>query len=190
MDVVEGNWYFPRKVLKRFSINNITLQRGVTWYDSDFWKWMIAAITGDMTDLSSLPFLGMIPGPPLESGPTYRRLLVLIQYFPHLYMGSDSVTISILENLGTTGIVAGAAGLGGDIPATLPLISTGLAALFKSVVGPFELAGRVPARVFVLKGCVPVRYKTGGDMDALSGAVSIAELDLAIEMMEEVSLAA
>jgi hypothetical protein len=190
MDVVEGNWYFNKKVLKRFNVGNITLQRGVTWFDSDFWKWMIAAVTGDMTDLSTLPFLGMIPGPTLESGPTYRRLLLLIQYFPHFILSNDDITVSILQNIGTAGLVAGAAGLGGQIPTALPLVATGLAAAFKAVVGPFELAGRLPARAYVLKGCIPTRYKSGGDMEATSGAVSVAELELAVEIIEELSLAA
>jgi len=190
MDVVEGNWYFNRKVLKRFDIANMTLQRGVTWYDSDFWKWMIAAVTGDMTDLSSLPFLGLIPGPPLESGPTYRRTLVLVEYFPHLNIGGGGGVAGLATEIGTLGLLLTASGVTGVDVAGLTLASTGVAALFKAALGPYEFASRIPARAYVLKDCVPIRYKSGSDLDANSGAVMISELELAIEMVEEISLAA
>jgi len=190
MDVIEGNWYFNKKVIKRANIGNITLSRGVVWYDADFWKWTIAAITGDMTDLSALPFLGMIPGPPLESGPTYRRTLVLVQYFPHLDIGQGGTVGGIAAEVATIGILTAAAGVSGVDIAGTSLAATGVAALFKGALGPFEFAARIPARAFVLKGCIPTRYKTGSEMEGASGAVHIAELELAIEMMEEISLAA
>jgi hypothetical protein len=56
-------------------------------------------------------------------------------------------------------------------------------------VGPFEFIERVPAKAWFLHECVPTRFKSGGDFDARSGEISIAELDLIPEMIEEISLA-
>jgi len=49
-------------------------------------------------------------------------------------------------------------------------------------------AVRVPARAWLLYGCLPTRYKGGADMDASSGDVSIAELDIQPRSFEEFSL--
>jgi hypothetical protein len=190
MDVAEGNWYFSRKVLKRFNISNITMTRGVTWFDSDFWKWMIAGTTGSMKDLSSIPFLGAV-GSLLGLDPlVYRRTLILIEYFPHFPNTGNDVINGIITNIGTVGMVAGAAGIGSEIPSAGVLVSTGIATAVKSAIGPFELAPRLPARAFLLKGCVPVRYKSGSDLDAQSGAVMVSELEIAVEIIEEISLGA
>jgi len=196
-EIMEGNWYFNRKVIKRGNWGNITLNRGLTWYDSDFWRWTLAAISGDMTDLSSLPFLGMIPGPPLESGPTFRRTLMLIQYFPHMALFADlddpaqATAIHAAHTASTVGLAALAtAGMPGIDPWGLGILSIAGGAAFQLAVGPFEIAARVPARIFVLKDCIPIRYKTGTDMDATSSAVHIAELELAVELVEELSVSA
>jgi hypothetical protein len=41
---------------------------------------------------------------------------------------------------------------------------------------------------FILHNCVPTRYKAGGDLDATSGDVSVAELDIQPEYITEFSL--
>jgi len=55
-------------------------------------------------------------------------------------------------------------------------------------LGPAEVAPRLPGKAWMLYGALPSRYKTGGDFDASSGAVSIAELEIAYEYFDEISL--
>jgi phage tail-like protein len=52
-----------------------------------------------------------------------------------------------------------------------------------------SLATRLPARAWALVGCVPTRYKAGGDFDANTSDVSIQELELQPEFVEEVTIA-
>lgn len=47
---------------------------------------------------------------------------------------------------------------------------------------------RVLGKGFILHNCVPTRYKAGGDLDATSGDVSVAELDIQPEYITEFSL--
>jgi len=190
-DIYEGDWYFARKVVKRGSISNITLSRGVRFFDNDFWRWIVAAVSGDMTSTSFLASLGPIPGIG-DAGPTPRRTLMLIQFFAHSGL-EDNPALAAVELGGVAGMAVLASGAGGFSPVQFAAgigASVGLAAAtaFGANVGPFEFALRVPARAFVLQGVVPVRYKSGTDMDGAASAAHISELELAIEMMEEVSL--
>jgi phage tail-like protein len=189
-DIPEGNWYFDRKVLKRGSISNVTLSQGVTFFNSDFYRWMIAGVTGDTAAVNSSSFIPFLQ----IGGPTYRRNLLLIQYFAHTTFGAQGgISAVVAQSTLTAGIAASAAGLEGASTAGLVVsgaIAGGAAALGALNVGPFEFAARVPARAWILKGCIPVRYRPSSDFDALSGTVSVAELELAMEMFEEVALTA
>lgn len=139
----QGNWYFDRHVIQRGTVSPFTARRGVTFYDSDFWRWALAGLSGNTT---------------ISVGSaTYRRNFVLIHFFAR-------------------NPVVGLSG------ATVP--SSGAALNF----GPFEFALRIPAKAYLLKGCIPARWKSGNDFDATDGSVSIAELDFTCEMVEEVSL--
>jgi phage tail-like protein len=51
-----------------------------------------------------------------------------------------------------------------------------------------DLLGYVPAKAWLLKGCIPIRYKSGSDFDALGGEISIAELTLRPTLINEFSL--
>lgn len=194
-EIVEGNALTTRKVVKRGSVENITLSRGVPFFDADFFRWAITALTGDTTADKFLRIPGLEIG-----GPSYRRNLLLIQYFPHLVFFQSEGNNQDLATFGntilslSTAISAAAVGGGLDssgvrfLPATGTLTTMG-AALGAAGIGPFELAQRVPAKCWLLKGCIPTRYKTTSDFDALSGAVGLAELELALEFFEEISLA-
>lgn len=154
----EGNGLFSRTVVTRGSVGNLTLSRGVT-LNQDFYFWTLAALAG--TTAIDRRIVG---------GLTPRRTLLLIHFMSRgltaltqqaarTVAGSEPVRQNVTENL-----VAGLA------PA------------------PFETLGRVPARAWILWDCLPVRYKSGSDFDASSGAISITELDLAVERITEVGL--
>lgn len=52
-----------------------------------------------------------------------------------------------------------------------------------------SLIQRIPARAWYCVGCIPTRYKAGGDFDATSSEVSIMELELQPEAIEEITVA-
>ena len=140
----QANWYFDRHVVQRATLSPFTARRGVTFYDSDFWRWSMAALSGG-TAYTTL-------------GSSYRRSFIIIHFFAR----------NPLEGLG--------------VPKT-PLIGAALN------FGPFEFALRVPAKAYLLKDCIPSRWKSSNDFDAMDGSVSIAELDFTCEGVEEISLA-
>jgi hypothetical protein len=57
-------------------------------------------------------------------------------------------------------------------------------------IGPFEIAARIPGKAWMMYGCLPSRYRPGGDFDATSSEISVAELDLEMEFFDEISLTA
>jgi len=42
----EGNWPFRRRVITAASVDTVTMEKGVTLYDSDFWLWAMGAVNG------------------------------------------------------------------------------------------------------------------------------------------------
>lgn len=146
----EGNQLFSRKVIKRANVSPMTLTRGATFVDSDFWRWTMASLYGDTKVLFGLPKIG---------GSSPRRDLLLIHFFSRNPFPGNAAS-GVVENA------------------------------VNQSIGPFEFLGRIPARAFLLQGCIPTRYKTGGDFDARSGEVSLMELDIEVERFEQISLTA
>lgn len=56
-------------------------------------------------------------------------------------------------------------------------------------LGVTSIAERTPGRAWLLHGCLPTRYKAGSDFDASSSDVSIAELEITPEHIDEITLA-
>lgn len=180
-DVKEGNWFYPHHFIRGATVSPMTLSRGVTFMDSDFYKWAMRALQGQ----------GVV-----------KRDLMLIHYFA---ISPVTLAMQIADNPASAIPGAFAAGLGGAMtakivssmpPSALPgfLIPSGLgqtAAALAPVTGmapPVEFAPRLPAKAWKLKKCIPTRWKGGGDFDAMSGDVSIAEMEIAPERIEELSL--
>ena len=195
-EVSEGNWFWKSKVLKKKAdVGNITLTRGATFHDVDFYSWIVNALAGN--NLLQSPSAVVAQRLFGRNGGFYpRRDLLLLNFFAHNPIGT------------LTGAAVGAVAslFGGDFNSIasqgFPGLSTipGADQLFADAspyfpsLGPLDTISNVsrlvPARAFVLHGCVPVRYKTGTDFDASSGQVSIMELELAVESMEQVVLSA
>lgn len=195
MDFREGNFPFTRKVVKSADVGTITMTRGVTFYNSDFFNWIKAAISGNTG-------AGSTSGGPIKlnqlGGITYRRSLVLIHFFRNFgvpgvsFNSSQERQNAAIAATATTGVAISAATgvLLGDAAAG---VITGLNLAATSVWGghqPNTLGIKIPARAFLLQNCIPIRYKSGTDFDAATGDVSIQELEVAVEMMEEIALAA
>lgn len=51
------------------------------------------------------------------------------------------------------------------------------------------LSQKIPGRAWFLYGCLPTRYKSGGDFDANSGEVSVQELEVQPEYVDELTIA-
>lgn len=173
-EIKEANWPFKRHSVKAADVSPITLTKGVTFANSDFWRWIIASVMGDTEWQLKIPFI-----PPSRiGGPTPRRQLVLVHFFA--------------RNPFSTLAAAAAAIVGGQFEATIAnaLNPGAIPAAVAGAIGQFgfDVVTRIPARAHVLHGCLPTRYKTGSDFDARSGEVSIAELDLKPELVEEISL--
>jgi hypothetical protein len=141
---------------------------------------------------STDPFESTVPGFNV-GGLTYRRNLMLIHFFgrttadPPPGGGDDSGLAgdAIRAGLTTLGVGAGDSVAGAAMGGLLFGLTQALSGLGASA---FEFAARIPARAFILYGCVPSRYKSGSDFDASGSDVSIQELELEVEMMEQVGL--
>lgn len=207
-EIDESTLDYTRKVVTGATVGSITMTRGATFFDSDFWRWVHAAVSGDVDNFQSRGFgvsttlaLGAEGGPggiaantlgaaaglfgaPRIGGPSPRRDMVLIQHF--LHTGLDQAV---------------GRGLSATLEQTLGNLSVSPATGFFSVAGNVATGGspgvtkvgaeigRLPARAWVLKGCIPTRYKVGSDFDATSGQVSMMELEMEVEIVDEVSLA-
>lgn len=80
-EVAEGNSYFKRHVISGGSVSSITLQRGASFFDSEFWNWISACIRGQV---------GQISWPVAMSGK--RRNLLLIQFTGYSARGFTAVS--------------------------------------------------------------------------------------------------
>lgn len=179
-DITEGNWYFKRQIVTGASIGNLTLTKGATFLDADFYRWTLAALHGDTRGVRFNEGIALEVG-----GPTPRRTLVLIQFFPRSPFNNPDHTAQA-AGLGLTALGVAITALG-NIESNPAALFRGAAGGAASVLGPFE-APRIPARAWLLQGCLPVRYKPGGDLDATDDSISMMELEIAVEQIEQVSL--
>lgn len=198
----EGNWPYSKYVVKSAAVGSMTLSRGVSLVQSDFWRWTTAAVQGTTGS-------GLLP----VGGVTYRRTLLLVHFFRNLPIPvitgangkPDPIANGVLQAAlaaGGTALVSVTAGLTAAGDTASLGVSTGVAsgvqlaslnaatALSGALFGPTNTSIKVPARAFLLKNCIPTRYKTGSDFDASSGQVSIQEMDIQPELVEEISLTA
>jgi phage tail-like protein len=70
-----------------------------------------------------------------------------------------------------------------NINSSVPGVSTGSLGL-----NLFEDGIRIPGKAWMLYRCRPIMYKPGSDLDALSGEISLASLEIKPEEIEEISL--
>lgn len=176
MAIQEGNRVFPRQVFRSGTYKPLTLTRGVRFFDNDFYRWLQVTTEGDPSHFHDLvSTLGID-----VAGPTPRRTLVLLHFLSHLPQPPV-----IGRQFGTGGEVAGV---------VANTIASNAVAGIQAVMDflqPFSAAFdvlRIPARAWLLTGCLPTRYKPGSDFDASSGEVSIQEIDIQPEGVEQISL--
>ena len=186
--ITEANWFFKRKIIKGGDVSNMTLLRASKWFDNDFYRWIMAALSGDTGGHGAAHALAL-------GGATPRRDLLLMHFMSHnpapagIAHGMAAAGMLALQGA-VTGLVGGGSSFGTRSFAehANAIIGSGVSPAVGHSLGPFELAPRLPAKAWVLYGCLPARYKAGGDFDATDAAISIQELDLAVESWDELSL--
>ncbi len=181
-EVREGTDPFAVHVLDKASTNVLTLQRGVSAFNSDFWRWTVGCLMGnkpyDGNLLELLKDAATLSASPVQGK---RRNLLLMHFtgmsVPGLIksIGNASGAMNKIKGgkMMATGGVVNAAGSAIDF-ATNGLIDLGITS--------------IPGKIYILFDCLPTRYKVGSDFDASSGEISLEELDIVYHRFEEMSL--
>lgn len=184
-EIREGTSDFIHHVLGKASANALTLQKGVTPFNSDFWRWTMACLKGNppesgitslLTDLAQLPLA--LGGPEI---PGKRRNMLLFH--------NTGVSLEGLVEAMASGSVQDKIKGAALLPASL--VSGAVETLSRATGGLIDVGiSSIPGKVFMLFDCLPTRYKPGSDFDASTTAVSIEELDLQFGAFEEFSISA
>jgi hypothetical protein len=181
-EVKDGTFQFPRQLAKGASVGPVAFERAASPFDSDFYDWITYAIYGSKLSSSGgslshaiLPSLGNKSG-----NDSWRRRLIIVQFTgisispPDSLLGGAALASGIAALAGLSALVGGGVGVGATV---------GIGGL-----GPFAISPKLPARGWVLHGCVPVSYRAASDFTAQSGQVSVMNLEVQPEYVEEWSL--
>jgi len=106
-----------------------------------------------------------------------RRNLYLIHFLSLRSGGTGVVQAAVGAAVGAVSAVAGGGGLAG-----------GFAGAAGGAILSSFIDDRIPGRCWSLRDCVPIRYKAGSDFDASSSDISIVELEIQPEHIEEVTV--
>lgn len=165
-EVREGNWYFPHISALNATISPITLTRGVSMFygGRDFYKWAANTIKGKQRP---------------------RRDLMIIHYSTASLeklkfhgSGVDENLAQLMVALGATTALAAQMSLkeAGALALSAGNVAGGRGLALLGV--PSHETIRIPARMWLMKKCIPTRWKAGTDFDATSAGVSVAELEV------------
>jgi hypothetical protein len=158
--VKQANSYHGVPVVVGGEESPVTLQRGASFGDAEFYRWILSAVTGD-TRVPTSRALRFLAQPVVY----IRRTLLLVQFFPR---------VPFLDTTGTQPSANGV--LGAVLESILP--------------APVQGGVKIPARGWLLKECVPTRYKAASDFDATDGNVSLMELEVQPTKIVEIALGA
>jgi phage tail-like protein len=180
----DGTFNYPRHVVKGASVGPITFTRAASMYDSDFYDWIYYAINGtteSQANLSASSVLGSVLG--ATTGPVRRDLLVI--HFARINLANDGL-IGTLEEAAFGALIGGLSGgiAGAGIGA---IAGAGIAIAGIGGFGPFQFATWLPARAWILHGCIPTDYTSSTDFDANNANVSLMTLSVLPEFIEEFS---
>lgn len=186
----DGTFLYNRSIIKGGSVSPVTFERASSMFDSDFYDWIMFTLNGN----KGIDDGGLLGRAAEKLGSTTTRLLggvsprrsILVVQFTNINI-ANLVTGQIGgDNAVAAGIVAGFAAIaGGAIGGATGVLGVAAAAFG---VGPFQFATRVPAKAWLLRNCIPVRYRSGSDFDASNAQVSLQELEVQPEQIDEFSL--
>lgn len=188
----DGTFLYNRSVVKGGSVGPVIFERAASMFDCDFYDWIMFTLHGnkDFEDGGTLGKLanglaGLLGGAPASP----RRNLLIVQFTNINLAGSGgglaATGVRIAGTVAASALAAAAFGAGGGIA-----LAAGVAAGASSIIGlgPFAFAMRIPARAWLLHNCLPTRYKSGSDFDASNAQISLQELEVMPEHIEEFSL--
>jgi phage tail-like protein len=164
-EIVQANRLLPVQVVESAALTPLTLTRGASLFESDFWRWIRQVMHGHSNTEKDFLLIQFIGGGARE-----------------MSTGAAGAAAAGL-------LMAGLAGSAGVGTAGIATITAALGTV--AVVGGIPNEGwepRIPAKGWILRSCKPTRYKVAGDFDASSSDVSLQELDLVMEDFEEVAL--
>ena len=189
----DGTYVYNRYVVKGGAVGPVIFERAASMFDADFYDWIMFTLQGnkDFEDSGTLGKISSFLGGGGRVSP--RRNLLIVQ-FTNINIanltGNDSVNAGIkIAGAAAIGAITGILA-GGSVTGVAASAATGAALGGAAFIGlgPFAFATRIPARAWLLHDCLPVRYKAGSDFDASTAAVSLQELEVQPEMIEEFSL--
>ena len=183
-EIPEGTDPFVHHTLGKASMSSITLSKGVSTFNSDFWRWTMGCLMGNPTSNNNLvQFLAdaaTFQAPPI---PGKRRNLILM----HLTgMSVPGLTRAVLDadSVGEQAKASLLLGAGAAVETAQGFVSGATGGIIDLGISS------IPGKVFMLFDCLPVRYKPGSDFDASTSEVSIEEIELQCHRMEEFALMA
>lgn len=155
------NDYYSTNYYTNFSVDTISLARGVRAFDSSFYRWMIRSLRGE---------------------DRVQRDFLLLHFYSNVGLDTTSGDTAAI-----TAAAAVAGGFAGGFAGNASVIAAGASVAAGVGLGNLEMINMV-GKAYLLYGCIPTRYKAGTDLDATSGEVSIAELDMQPHHFTEISL--
>jgi phage tail-like protein len=183
----DGTFLWNRSVVKGGSVGPVLFERAASMFDADFYDWIMFTLHGNK-NFEDAGTLGKIAAALTNGGKVSPRRNLLIVQFTNINIGNVGNNASIATQAaavaGTiaigalTGLAFGGGALGAAAGAGAAMVG----------IGPFQFATRIPARAWLLHNCLPTRYKAGSDFDAGAAAVSLQELEVQPEHIEEFSL--
>lgn len=172
-EIKQGNAYFPHHVVTGATVAPITLTRGVSMFygGRDFYRWMSNALIGRKTprrDLmmihySTLSLEGMAKG--IENRTSGTALADQLLSMLATFGGSAAIAAQMTQR--ESAVLAAGGGATTAVGRAAQLIGM-----------PTHEIVRIPARTWLLRKCLPIRWKAGTDFDATAATVSIAELEI------------
>jgi phage tail-like protein len=185
----DGTFLYNRTVVKGGSVSPVLFERAASMFDADFYDWIIFTLHGNK-DFEEGGTLGKISSFLTSGGRVSpRRNLLIVQFSKINIAGSgDGVRDIALRVAGTASLAALTAGLAGSSVSGAAVAAGAVGGSVALGIGPFEFATRIPARAWLLHNCLPIRYKSGSDFDASNSSISLQELEVLPEQIEEFSL--
>lgn len=188
----DGTFLYNRSIVKGGTVSPIIFERAASMFDCDFYDWIMFTLHGnkDFEDGGTLGKISNALSGVLGGAPASPRRNLLIVQFTNINLAAtgDGLAAQALRIAGTaaaSAVAAAAFGAGGGI-ALAAAVAGGAGSVIG--LGPFAFAMRIPARAWLLHNCLPTRYKSGSDFDAASAQVSLQELEVMPEHIEEFSL--
>lgn len=188
----DGTFIYNRAVVKGGSVGPIMFERATSMFDVDFYDWIMFTLHGNK-DFEDGGTLGKVASFLTGGGRSSPRRSLLIVQFTNINIAGGDDADNALRVAGTAALAAITAGLAGSSVAGAAIAGAAAGGAVAGGalpigIGPFAFATRIPARAWLLHDCLPVRYKAGSDFDAGNAAISLQELEVQPEHIEEFSL--